>query len=363
MNKLKPLFAACLCATVLAFLTFANNLVAIVNWWRAFLAAGGDSSGIAAHAPGFLPWLDWTAVDYSSVTTLIPAIGLLCMTRALYGMLRGRRARAGDFPFFKGSDQLNVALGLFGTLWGIIVIGYFKLDTVSMADLMQCLHTALFSTLMAVVWVFMIDRPLVRPYFTRLLEQAGLAETDEGDLSEAVERLVVRLGAASDAFDRRQQAFETAFESRQAGFEKAYEKRQDAFETAYEARQSEFAAAFKERLAGFAEAVARQQKGFEEAFAARQKATTAAFEKRQTDIDAAFRNRMAELDAFCQGRLAAYEKEFEARQKEYVETFRRRIDELQASASEARARAAEAQSRAQAADARLKAVTDAILKQ
>ena len=197
-------FVAALALAVLAELAFVNNVVAIVRWWRTFLAAGGDTTGVPAHAPGCFAWLDWTAVDYSAVTTFIPLLGFICMARAAWGILRGRRTAAGDFPFFRGSDQLNVALGLFGTLWGIIVIGYFKLDTVTMADRMQCLHTALFSTLMAVVWVFLVDRPLVRPFFTRLLERAGLAETDDGDLAAAVDRLVVRLGAASDAFDRRQ---------------------------------------------------------------------------------------------------------------------------------------------------------------
>ena len=257
--KLLLLLALCAAATAFCALAFANNVVAIAQWWSAFLAAGGDSASVAAKMPGFIPWLSWSAVDYSAVTTFIPTLGFLCMTLALGRMVAGRRARAGDFPFFKGSDQLNVALGLFGTLWGIIVIGYFRLDTVTMADLMQCLHTALFSTLAAVVWVFLIDRPFVRPYFTRLLERAGLAETDEGDLSAAVARLVERLGAASDAFDRRQAEFEAAFERRQAEFEAAYERRQTAYEqkfaerqTAYErdfdARQKEYVEFFRRRI-------------------------------------------------------------------------------------------------------------------
>ena len=215
--------------TVLSGLAFVNNVVALVRWWRAFLAAGGDTAGVPAHVPGIIPWLDWSAVDYSAVTTFIPFLGFLCMTVAAARMLRGRRMRVGDFPFFRGSDQLNVALGLFGTLWGIIVIGYFRLDTVQMADLMQCLHTALFSTLMAVVWVFMVDRPLVRPLFTRLLERSGLAETDDGDLAAAVDRLVVRLGAASDAFDARQKAYEAAFEKRLANYEEEFGKRQKEY--------------------------------------------------------------------------------------------------------------------------------------
>ena len=226
MKRVYGLLLVCVSATVLFALAFVNNVAAIVNWWSAFISAGGDSSVFAAKAPGLFSWLDWTVVDYSAVTTFIPMLGFLCMTVSLSKMLAGRRCRAGDFPFFRGSDQMNVALGLLGTLWGIIVIGYFKLDTVTMADLMQCLHTALFSTLSAVVWVFLVDRPFVRPYFTRLLEETGLAETDDGDLAAAVDRLVVRLGAASDAFEKRQKEFEAHFEARLSDYEKEFEKRQ-----------------------------------------------------------------------------------------------------------------------------------------
>ena len=232
------LFAASSALALVALLAFVNNVVALVRWWTAFLAAGGDTTDVPAHVPGCFAWLDWSAVDYSAVTTFIPLLGFTCMAVAAGRMLRGRRMAAGDFPFFRGSDQLNVALGLFGTLWGIIVIGYFKLDTVTMADLMQCLHTALFSTLMAVVWVFMIDRPLIRPLFTRLLERSGLAETDDGDLAAAVDRLVLRLGAASDAFDARQRAYEAAFEKRLAEYTKEFE-----------ARQREYAEFFVRRVA------------------------------------------------------------------------------------------------------------------
>ena len=222
-------FTASLALMTVTGLAFVNNVVALVRWWKAFLAAGGDTAGVPAHVPGCFAWLDWSAVDYSAVTTFIPFLGFACMTLAAFRLVRGKLMRVGEFPFFRGSDQLNVALGLFGTLWGIIVIGYFKLDTVQMADLMQCLHTALYSTLTAVVWVFMIDRPLVRPFFTRILEASGLAETDDGDLAAAVDRLVVRLGAASDAFDRRQQEYETAFEKRLANYEQEFDKRQKEY--------------------------------------------------------------------------------------------------------------------------------------
>ncbi len=261
MKKVIFLLSACICATVFFALAFANNVVAIFNWWSSFSAAGGDSSAFAAKAPGFVPWLDWAVVDYSAVTTFIPALGFLCMSLSLLRMVRGRRCRAGDFPFFRGSDQLNVALGLLGTLWGIIVIGYFKLDTVTMADLMQCLHTALFSTLTAVVWVFLVDRPLVRPYFTRLLEETGLAETDDGDLAAAVDRLVVRLGAASDAFERREAEFAAAFERREAAYERKFEEREAAFERDFNARQREYVEFFKREM----DALERRAKAADEA--------------------------------------------------------------------------------------------------
>ena len=58
MKKLRILFAASAALTVLSALAFFNNLVAIVNWWRAFVRAGGDTSGVPAHAPGCFAWLE-----------------------------------------------------------------------------------------------------------------------------------------------------------------------------------------------------------------------------------------------------------------------------------------------------------------
>jgi hypothetical protein len=304
MKKVKTALALCAAATAFCALAFVNNIVAIVNWWRSFLAAGGDSSAFSAKAPGAISWLDWAAVDYSAVTTFIPMLGFLCMTVSLARMAKGRRFRVGDFPFFRGSDQLNVALGLFGTLWGIIVIGYFKLDSVTMADLMQCLHTALFSTLMAVVWVFLIDRPLVRPYFTRLLEETNLADSDEGDLASAVDRLVARLGAASDAFERRQREFEESFAKRAAQFEAEFARRETEYEAAHAKREAEYAAAHERRTAEYA----------------------ADFEKRRGEYAAHFEER-----------LAKYEGEFESRQKEYKEFFKREMDALDRRAKDAEA--------------------------
>lgn len=266
MKKVIVLLALCIAATAFLALAFVNNAVAIFNWWSSFLAAGGDSSAFDAKASGFIPWLDWTVVDYSAVTTFIPMLGFLCMTTALARIAAGRRCRAGDFPFFRGSDQMNVALGLLGTLWGIIVIGYFKLDSVTMADLMQCLHTALFSTLMAVVWVFLVDRPLVRPFFAGLLAESGLAETEDGDLAAAVDRLVVRLGAASDAFEKRQREFEAAFRRRLDDFAAEASRRAAADAEAFEKRRGEYAAHFEKRLSDYEQSFERRQSEYVEFF-------------------------------------------------------------------------------------------------
>ena len=321
MKKIRSLFAVSAVLAALSALAFVNNIVAIVRWWRAFLAAGGDTTGIPAHAPGFIGWLDWTAVDYSAVTTFIPLLGFTCLAYSAWRLLKGRVVdHADDFPFFRGSDQLNVALGLFGTLWGIIVIGYFKLDTVTMADLMQCLHTALFSTLMAVVWVFLVDRPLIRPYFQRLLASSGLARLEEGDLAGAVDRLVERLCAASDAFDARQRQYEAAFEKRQAEEAEAAFQRQTRADTALAKRQAEAEAAFAKREAAESEAVARALADLERV-----------------------RKETAEL---CARQLADYQQAFEARQKEYVEFFKREIESLE--------------KRAKDSENRLKAVTAAL---
>jgi hypothetical protein len=250
-------------------------------------------------------------------------------------ILRGRSVRIADFPFFKGSDQLNIALGLFGTLWGIIVIGYFKLDTVQMADLMQCLHTALFSTLVAVVWVFLLDRPLIRPFFVRLLEECGNAEVEDGDLAAAVDRLVTRLVAASDAFEKRQGEFEAAFA-----------KRLSEFETEQVKRSAEYFSAFEKRSAAFADEFEKRSAAYAAEFEKRMNRYAAAFEDRAEKCSSKFERQRSEYAAHYEKRLLDYEEEFEKRQKEYVEFFRRRIDELE--------------KRAEESDSRLKAVAAAL---
>lgn len=335
------LFVSLLCLSIIATLAFVNNIFAVVSWWRSFIAAGGDSASMEA-AHGCIGWLEWSAVDHSAVTTLIPMIGFWCMTFGFVKIMRRRSVKADNFPFFKGSDQLNVALGLFGTLWGIIVIGYFNLATVSMSDLMQCLHTALFSTLMAVVWVFMIDRPIVRPLFARMLAAAKLVETDKDDLATAVERLVVQLDNASESFDKRQKAYEESFDRRQREYEDVFQKTLKSYESDLEKRHRTYADSFTGFLKDLEEACARRQKAYE-----------TAFDNRLKESEDILQSRHKVYEEMFEKRLAEYEKEFDMRQKEYVEFFSRRIGELEK-------RAIEEKTRADALNAKLVAVTDAL---
>jgi uncharacterized protein YeaO (DUF488 family) len=68
---------------------------------------------------------------------------------------------------------------------------------------------------------------------------SGQAETDDGDLTAAVDRLVVRLGVASDAFDARQKAYEAAFEKRLADYEKEFAARQKEYNEFFTRRIAE----------------------------------------------------------------------------------------------------------------------------
>lgn len=338
MKKLYALLCASLALFAFATLAFVNNLAAMVNWWRAFAAAGGNSAEMG-EVSGIIKWLNWSAVDYSAVTTFIPALGFCCTSLALMKLIAKKRVSAENFPFFKGSDQLNVALGLFGTLWGIIVIGYFDLKTVSMGDLMMCLHTALFSTLMAVVWVFMIDRPIIRPYFIKLLEECELADSSDGDLAGVVDRFILRLSAASDEFSRRQKEYEEASARRIKAFEDDFAARQKAYAASFEERAQAYAEAAEKLLKNCESSFEKRFVAAEEAFSQRERAYAEAFAKQLTGAEDAFSSRYKAYEEAFEKRLAQYAKEFDERQKEYAEFFKRRIDELQKKVDEEKSRA------------------------
>ena len=85
--------AAAAALAILSGLAFVNNAFVVVRWWRAFKAAGGDAAQMPDTLSGIVPWLDWTAVDYSCVTTFVPFLGFLLLS---HGLGRALRARIGE---------------------------------------------------------------------------------------------------------------------------------------------------------------------------------------------------------------------------------------------------------------------------
>ena len=312
-GALLALFAA---LAAFAALAFADNVSVVARWWAAFAAAGGVSSAMPADIPGVLPWLDWASIDHSCVTTFIPLLGFALAARGAWRVLRRRPADPAYFPYFRSFDQLVVALGLIGTLWGIILIGWYDLDDVSMRDLMVCLHTALFSTLMAVVWVYLVDHPVVRPLLRGLLRDAGLdgAARERAALDELLASL--REGAAglraawdgerdtlaafaesvgavrgeADRFAesgaRATDAF-ASLEARLAAAGDAFEARQRDYEAAAEARARAADEALAARLDAHGKALDERARAADEALAARLEAHQKALDERLADVRAA----------------------------------------------------------------------------
>lgn len=382
-TRLKTLFwlIAGAALTILSGLAFANNVAVVIRWSRAFTAAAGNAAEIPGKIPGPIPWLDWSAVDYSCASTFIPFFGFLLFTRALFRILTGVRHDAAHFPFFKSYDQVNVSLGLIGTLWGIILIGYYDMETVTMASLMLCLHTALFSTLVAVVWVFLVVHPLLQPLALSLLEEADLAfEEDDRGLGEilsdlraaadgigstlareesavtafasAVEGAAARLSGFSDAVG----AHAEAIERREREADALLARRLEAIGKAQDEALGKFAAAAGEAASASRIAAETAANDISKAVSAALDAMAAARKAGDAQIAAAFEERLKAMDAADMERrkkfaeaLSARLKEMDAaqaeREKKFDEVLERRIAKLSKESLENSERAAQAESK------------------
>lgn len=369
------LFALFSAAAALSALAFADNVSVVARWWAAFAAAGGDAAAMPDRVAGFLPWLDRLAVDHSCVSTFIPALGFALAARGAWRVLRRRPADPAFFPFFRSFDQLVVALGLIGTLWGIILIGWYDLESVSMRDLMLCLHTALFSTLVAVVWVYLVDHPLVRPLLRGLLRDAGLdgAARERAALDELLSSLREGARGLRDAWDgerdslaalsaavggvrdeavrfaesgaRASEAF-ASLESRLAAAGDAFDVRQRAYEEAAEARARKADEALAARLDAHAKALDERARKADEALAARLDAHQRALDGRLADLRAAHAEFLAlsrEVAAHLADLRAAHAEEAAAAREAAAEaeTLRGRLADETAAANEVRAAAAQ----------------------
>lgn len=140
--------------TILAGLAWLNNVMVAIQW------NPKDAPSKIYHGP--ISLLDWSAVDFSTVTTFVPFLGFLLIAVGFFSIAKAKRNTnvSEYFPFlFKPYNSVTVSLGLIGTVWGLIMIGYYEPEKIQMAQLILCLRTALYSTLIALIWVFIIVFP------------------------------------------------------------------------------------------------------------------------------------------------------------------------------------------------------------
>lgn len=175
------LIVASVLLTILAGLAWINNITVARQW--------DPEKGFEATPKGWFSWLDRTAVDYSTAATFIPFFGMLFVTAGLFRISASGREPSQYFPFFRPYNSITVAMGLIGTVWGLIMIGYYDPNTIQMSDLILCMQTALYSTLVALVWVFILGYPLggIMRWWERQVSERTVGEdTDIGELFEGL---------------------------------------------------------------------------------------------------------------------------------------------------------------------------------
>lgn len=180
--------------TVLCGILWLNNLVAAIRLHRALFSGVVLPDG----GKGFSQALQWSVVDVSTVTTFIFFFGFAVTTFALW-----KKYRSSDS--FTRYDRFHIALGLVGTLWGIILIGYYPVAHVTIPSLMNCLHTAMFSTLAAIVWVMIFEPLIVLPWvgFALAEKEETLFEPDPAlllqEVTDALQTFSEKLQKGGDA--------------------------------------------------------------------------------------------------------------------------------------------------------------------
>jgi len=153
---------------------------------------------------GFISWLEWSAMDYATIFTLIPLLGGIAICWGFIRIFISDKRPGEYFPFSNLFNNIVIYLGLIGTIWGLIMIGYYDPKTINIEDLIKCLHTALFSTLMALIWIFVISLPLVIPLMKRWHcayygLQAEIDADETPDISEAVGKLSAAVDSSAES--------------------------------------------------------------------------------------------------------------------------------------------------------------------
>lgn len=151
---------------------------------------------VASAINGLLPLMDSVCIDHSTVSTFIPFFSLVWLAAAfcqLGRLAKGEKAASlkKEFPYFSGYNEWMVALGLMGTVWGLIMIGYLpNLDNLKITDLIGALHTALFSTLVALIWVYIIVLRIISPFMHWYAAKFKVFPPLPKDLDKAIKNLI-----------------------------------------------------------------------------------------------------------------------------------------------------------------------------
>ncbi len=282
---------------VFSGLAFIDNIDIIVKYWKDFNAVSGDSAKMAKEYTGIIPCLDWTTVDYSAVTTFIPFFGFLFAAIGCLRVIFKKKLHSNDcFPYFPYTDLLNISLGLIGTLWGIIVIGYYDMSTIEIDILIECLHTALFSTLMAVVWVYLIDHPIIRPLMRSCISTAQIeTDDDEKDVIEIIEDLRRSACGIRSAWEDERINLEglvTQMKSAKDSMSE-FDRATKQAGIAIDKTLASAVQAITARLSDVAEQIEANRRASEEQAAERNARLNEAYDKRITDLNNAFDKRIA----------------------------------------------------------------------
>jgi len=197
----RPIAYVFLVLTFILGLAWYNNISMALQW--------DPVDGHDKVYQGPISWLNWSAVDFSTATTLIPFFGCLLITAGLFRTANAKKDSdvSGYFPFFRSYNSITVALGLIGTVWGLIMIGYYDAAKVKMADLILCLRTALYSTLLALVWVFLFVIPIgsiMRWWYRKV---SGYVDTGPEKILTGVKDQLVQLSSSLGAVNRRVDEF------------------------------------------------------------------------------------------------------------------------------------------------------------
>jgi hypothetical protein len=186
----------CICGlmSIFAGMSWLNNVY--LSWIkRVWINDEADISAIK----GLFPSIDWVCIDHSTVSTFIPFFSLVWLSAAFFRLgrwvkVKKKAAPNNEFPYFSGYNEWMVALGLMGTVWGLIMIGYLpNLDNLKITDLIDALHTALFSTLVALIWVYIIVLRIIRPFMHWYAAKFEVFPPPPIGLEEAIKKLVVNI--------------------------------------------------------------------------------------------------------------------------------------------------------------------------